>query len=333
MERGVYIRVGAHTRRADGEILEELRLLRSRCGYDEQLVPTCPVAELDIRILPKPLQSEKSLLSIEVLRRDPFSGNINPTRAGILMFHPQPERFIPEAMVIISRMRGDTGRDTIETHDVTGPLPVQLEASIGILEDWLGRNPKITNAKYKNTASLIPADVIREALCNALFHRQYSIAGAVKVAMYADRMEIFSPGHFAGPFVAESLGDGTSYIRNKALALVARRFGLMEKRGTGIKLIMDRMKSIGSIPRFIEGTNWFKVTLPFPQPGAERNVPPEEIILAMFETSPEVTTAMVCKRLSISKATAVGIIKRLIQGGKIKRIGNGPKTRYAVTGF
>jgi predicted HTH transcriptional regulator len=66
------------------------------------------------------------------------------------------------------------------------------------------------------------------SLANALFHRQYSISGATKVALYADRLEIFSPGHFAGPFIPESPGDGTGYIRNRVIAHLARRLRLIE---------------------------------------------------------------------------------------------------------
>jgi hypothetical protein len=75
---------------------------------------------------------------------------------------------------------------------------------------------------------------------------------------------VFSPGHFAGPFIPESLGDGTRYIRNRVVALVARRLELIEKRGTGIRMVIDRTTALGAPARFVEGSNWFKVVLPFP---------------------------------------------------------------------
>ena len=333
IEKGVYVRVGAHTRRAGGEMLEELRLLRSRCGYDEQPVPACTFKELDVSPLPLPLRSEKSLLSLDVIRYDPFSGALHPTRAGILMFHPDPERYVPEATIIASRMRGDTGRDTIETHEINGPLPDQLKNAVAFIEEWLGRNPGLKKERYKHTATIIPMDVVREVLRNALFNLQYRIAGAIKVAMYADRLEVFSPGHFAGPFIKESLGDGTSYIRNRVVALLARRLGLIEKRGTGIRLILDMMKAQGSLPEFIEGPNWFKVVLPFGRVEKPASFDPRGAIMDLFEKDVEITSAKVCKLMGVSKATAVGMLEKLIASGRIKRIGKGPRTRYVVTGY
>jgi ATP-dependent DNA helicase RecG len=333
IEKGVYIRVGAHTKRAEGEVLEELRLLRSRFGYDEQPVSVCGLKELDLSPLPQSLRNEKALLSLDIIRRDPFSGNVNPTRAGILMFHPEPRRYVPEAAVIISRMRGDTGRDTVETHELTESLPAQLSAALEYLGEWLGLNPEVRREKYTPAVLRIPPEVLREVLGNALFHRQYSIAGSTKVAMYADRVEVFSPGHFAGPFIPEALGDGTSYIRNRVVALVARRLGLIEKRGTGIRMVIDRTAALGAPARFVEGSNWFKVVLPFPVEALTPASDPGSKVMALFEIRTEINSSSVCRLLGVSKATAVGVLEKLIVAEKIRRIGNGPRTRYVATGY
>lgn len=333
MEKGVYIRVGAHTRRASGEVLEDLRLLRSRMGYDEQILSTCPINEMDFGRLSHSMKSEKSLLSLEVVRTDPFSGKSHATRGGILMFHSTPEKYVPEAFVICSRMRGNQGRDTIESHEITGSLPDQLELAIAQLETWLGVNPQLNGVRYANTQLALPREALREAVANALFHRQYSIPGPIKIALYADRLEIFSPGHFAGPFIPDSLGDGTSYIRNKVIALVARRLGLIEKRGTGIKLIFDSMKDRQLLPQFTEGAGWFKTILNLTAQVENLGQTPENQILALLESSAEISNSMVCKKLSVSKVTGALYLNNLIKKGRLKRIGKGPTTRYTVTGY
>ncbi len=334
IKKGVYIRVGAHTRRAAGETLEELRLLRSRIGYDEQSVPSCKSSTLDVSVLPASLQTQKGLISIEVLRVDNQSGALYPTRGGILMFHSQPHTFVPEAYVICSRMRGSKGRDTVESHEITGTLPRQLEHTVEILESWLGREPSLKGVRYTNRKTALPMEAVREALANALFHRQYSIPGAIKVALYADRFEVFSPGHFAGPFIPDTLGDGTSYIRNKVIAFSARRLSLMEKRGTGIKLILDSMRDSGLHAKFIEGAGWFKVILYLIATGDRNTIlNSEEAVLKLFESKTEITSADVCKTLDISKATAVAVINTLLNKRQILRIGKGPKTRYGISGY
>lgn len=334
IDKGVYIRVGAHTRRAAGETLEELRLMRSRTGYDEQPMPACNKNELDVSSLPGSMQTEKGLISLEVLKIDNRSGMLHPTRGGILMFHPEPHKYVPEAYIICSKMRGSKGRDTVESQEITGALPKQLEHTVEILESWLGREPALKGVKYANRKTALPMAAVREAIANALFHRQYSIPGAIKVALYAEKLEVFSPGHFAGPYIYEALGDGTSYIRNKVIAFTSRRLNLMEKRGTGIRLIIDSMKEMGLLAEFIEGAGWFKVILNLVATGnGSRVLEPEETVLKLFERNTEISSADLCAALSVSKATAVKVIDSMLHKGRIIRVGKGPKTRYRIAGY
>ncbi len=334
IEKGVYIRVGAHTRRAAGETLDEMRLLRMRMGYDEQPVPSCDRNELDVSSLPGSMQTGKGLISLDILKVDTTNGTLYPTRGGILMFHHEPHKYISEAYIICSRMRGSKGRDTIESHEITGALPRQLEHSAELLESWLGREPSLGGVRYTNRKALLPMSAVREALGNALFHRQYSIPGAIKVALYAERLEVFSPGHFAGPFIHDALGDGTSYIRNKVIAFAARRLSLMEKRGTGIRLILDSMRARNLRAEFIEGAGWFKVVLNLVPTGKSIGIgEPVDIVIKLFEKNNEITSSAVCSALGVSKATAVSVLEGLIKDGRILRIGRGPKTRYRISGY
>ncbi len=86
---------------------------------------------------------------------------------------------------------------------------------------------------------------MREAVMNALIHRKYTIPGATKIALYADRLEIFSPGGFPGLVSVSNLGDGTTYLRNHVVANIARKMKLVEKIGSGIRLIFDSCRDAG----------------------------------------------------------------------------------------
>ncbi|MBD3319932.1 MAG: hypothetical protein GF350_02435 [Chitinivibrionales bacterium] len=335
IDKGVYIRIGSHTRRASDEVLEELRLLRSRIGYDEQLMTSCSLDALDFSPLPASLRTQKGLLSLDLIRHDQFTQSLFPTRGAILMFHSRPHAVVNEAQLIVSKMRGTRGRDTVETHEITGPLPHQIDAALAYCEEWLGRNPVVKRARYQNTETVIPLTAVREAISNAVFHRQYSITGPIKVACFADRLEVFSPGHFAGPFIQDSIGDGTSYIRNKVIALSARRLKLIEKRGTGIRLIIDTLGELGLEPSFVEGPNWFKVIMPF-FPSRKARVAEsldEKAILELFEHQVVVKSSDVCSHLKISKATAVSLLDSLVKQQRIVRKGRGPATRYEIMGI
>jgi predicted HTH transcriptional regulator len=345
LNQGIFVRVGAHTRRAEGALLEELLLKQQRLEYDEAPVTRCPLAKLNLSLLPKGLRAEKMLFSLDILHRDQFSGEVAPTRGGVLMLHPHPEQFVPEAEVIISKMRGTEGRETVESHIIQGPIPHQAEACIELLSSWLGIEPRLRGAAYRPTQHKLPTAAIREVVLNALFHRQYSIAGAIKIALYRDRLEIFSPGHFAGPFIAESLGDGTSYIRNRVICTIARRLFLVEKRGTGIALIRSSMRDEGlREPEFIEGPNWFKVILSLEKEAAKEPTLTENVtyppdgtglkarILELIKRKKEVSSSDLSQELNVSKATVTSQLNILRSEGRVKRIGAGPMTRYQLGG-
>src|SRR5262249_50862983 len=118
-----------------------------------------------------------------------------PTIAGVLMFAEEPHTTIPEALIRCTRFRGKGGRDIIRTEEITGPIEQQSATVMKILEAWLATDYELQGAKLKGRL-LIPEDALREAVLNALMHRKYNIPGAIKIAIYDDRLEVFSPGCF-----------------------------------------------------------------------------------------------------------------------------------------
>ena len=78
-----------------------------------------------------------------------------------------------------------------------------------------------------------------------LLHQKYTIPGAMKIAIYDNRIEIFNPGCFPGLVDINSLGDGTTYLRNPTLVRLAYQVNLIEARGTGIRLIYESCKKAG----------------------------------------------------------------------------------------
>lgn len=139
---------------------------------------------------------------------------------------------------------------------------------------------------------------IREALLNALIHRRYSAVGPVKIALFDDRLEIFSPGNFPGPFNLNELGSGVSYHRNPTIASLTRRLGLVERRGLGFLHMLQSCR--------------------------ENNNPPPEII----EGSDFIKVILYKKALNVSAGTARDRIRQLLAMGIVVEEGKGRATRY-----
>ncbi len=171
---------------------------------------------------------------------------------------------------------------------------------------------------------------MREAIINALIHRKYSIPGATKIALYDDRLEIFNPGCFPGLVDINNLGDGTTYLRNPTIALIAHKMGLVEKLGSGIRLIFDSCKKIRlKKPIYSEEGDFVKITFCFQH---EKNVEKsdEDNILELAKIKNEITIGDIINQLSISRNTATRKINVLIKQNKIARIGKGPSTKFKV---
>lgn len=100
---------------------------------------------------------------------------------------------------------------------------------------------------------------------NALVHRNYQIPAPCKIAIYADRVEVFSPGNFPGPIQTNNLELGITYIRNPVLCHIFREAGYIEKLGSGfITLFSEYRRAQLPTPSVIEGNGFVKCILPRP---------------------------------------------------------------------
>ena len=105
---------------------------------------------------------------------------------------------------------------------------------------------------------------MREAIGNALVHRDYSIVGTdIMLAVYSDRLEIVSPGSLPNTITPESMKVGARYARNQILVNVMRDYGYVEARGMGVRnrIIPGMLAHNGTKPDFIEEAHRFTVRL------------------------------------------------------------------------
>lgn len=331
MPQGVYLRAGPNTRKASQEAIEELIRENKRIYFDEETIHADVeiLSKSFLRTVFKRVDAERLMAEKIVGRPSATTGKYYPTNAGVLMFCEKPHVYIPEAVVLCTRFLGVDGRDIVQTEEVQGHLEKQIEGSFQLVKSWLMRNYKLLGTKLKGKMQ-IPEVALREAIVNALIHRKYWIPGATKIALYDNRLEIFNPGNFPGLFDLNNLGDGTTYLRNPNLARIARRLGIIEKLGTGIRLMLESCAKAGvRKPEFIESADSVKVIFHFLP--AEKGFAVEEgKLMALFNMRNEVKVSDVEKYLSVSRNTATRKLNQLIKSGKILREGHGPGVRYLL---
>ncbi len=215
-------------------------------------------------------------------------GEMRPTAVALLLFGKNPQKFLPNSSVKLARFKG---------RDVTGLIldRAELYGTLDkIIEDtarFVGRNMKVggpIKGLYREDITEYPIVAVREAIANAVAHRDYGISGQkIALRIFDDRLEVESPGGLAGPVTLENLGQ-KRFSRNPLLTRVMYELRLVEEMGTGIKRMRRTMAELGSAPpTFMADADSFTAILParmmeeekLPQPESqpETNPPAFEI--------------------------------------------------------
>lgn len=251
---------GRCLQRSDKETIpvsvEQLRFERQEQisrEYDRQFVHEAELADLDInlitevgKIISPGISVEKVLQSLGIAE---FSRGIQLRRSALLLFAKDIYRWHPRSEVRIVRIKGNelkTGREynAISDESARGNITQLLS------EAWEKLRPHLVETKFSADALfkqriMYPEDACREALTNALAHRDYSIEGrSIEINIFDDRMEITSPGELLSNITISDLSKltGAHQSRNSFIARVLKEIGYMREMGEGIRRIFALMK-------------------------------------------------------------------------------------------
>lgn len=227
----------------------------------------------------------------------------------------------------------------IDRRELTGSLLEQLEEAYSYI-DLSNR----TKAEFAGLERIdrrnYPAEAIREALLNAIVHRDYSIRASTLISIFDDRIEIVSIGGLVRGISYDDIMLGVSVLRNEHLANVFYRLKLIEAYGTGILKIRESYSDSGKKPKIEVSDNAFKITLPnlnFISENEEKNetltqsVPQkdrQDTIIALFDSREVITRKDIEAALKVSQATAVLIIREMTASGKLIKESGGKYSRY-----
>ncbi len=273
--RGVYpTRTGGQNRPLTTPELRQLLLDRAESGYESRPVEDATLADLDrTRIsryldqlgLPPDEEMEEALLSRGCVTRRGADGLPTaaplPTVAGLLLFGVNPQRFVRSAEIICVRYAGATMSDEFVRQEIGGVLAEQARQAEAFVAANMRRGMRIRGMAREETTEYPPA-VVREAIVNAIAHRDYSIRGeGIRLLMFSDRLEVYSPGRLPGHVTVENIKD-ERYSRNEAIVAVLTDLGYIERLGYGIDRMIAAMQEAGlPAPAFEESAAGFRVTL------------------------------------------------------------------------
>ncbi|MCS6883549.1 MAG: ATP-binding protein [Oscillochloridaceae bacterium] len=184
-----------------------------------------------------------------------------PTNAGLLLFARQVEARYPQAEITLVRYRGRDMADAFEREDVRDTLVEALRRAERWLMEHMRKGSRMVGLERQDWTQF-PPGAVREALVNAVAHRDYSVRGeGIRVSLFSDRLEVYSPGRLPGHVTVENIVE-ERFSRNETLVQVLADHGLIERLGYGIDRMLRQMAEAGLPPPiFRETAAGFLVTL------------------------------------------------------------------------
>ena len=277
-------------------------------------------------------------------------------RAAILLFHPAPVGFFAGAFVKIGYFRTET--DLAYQDVVEGDLLTQVDRTVDLLRTKYSRAEVSYEGIYRMETPQVPVEALREAVLNAVAHRDYGDPAPIQIRVHDDRISVWNPGTLPADWTLEKLtGHHASMPHNPAIANAFFRAGMIEAWGRGIDAIIHACRAAGTaVPRWDLEPGGLRLDLVFSRQQKTREKAREktqstreetakgdtavpslagktsERILALAQKAPSITTGQMATEVGISRKGVEWQIRRLKRAGRLERLGPAKGGRWRVVG-
>lgn len=229
----------------------------------------------------------------------------------------------------------------LDRREFTGSLLSQLEDAFNFI-DLFNR----TRAEFRGLDRVdmrdYPPQAVREAMLNAIVHRDYSFSSPTLISLFDNRMEFVTVGGLVKGISFDDIMLGISVLRNRHLANVFYRLKLIEAYGTGILKINEYYRDQSDKPRIEVTDNAFKITLPNMNHMPAARAPKNEVqyspvkqknikaVLDMFENNDLITRKKVEETLNTSQSSAIVLLRDMVESGFLQKVGKGRGLSYRL---
>jgi len=321
-------------------------------SFDEEIAYEVELSTLDLspiyevfKKVGKPLNSEK-LQNLRLIKNE--HGKKYPTNALLILLG-----YYPHCMVKCAKFKGVTMELFLDKKEYSGSIFDILENSLNFILNHINLRAEIKGL-YRTDTYEIPIIALREALINALIHRDYINQGRdIKVGIYDDIVNIVSCGGYPNSISQADIENGRSDARNRVIANVFKELGLIEQWGSGIARIKSSCLEVGLKEPKIREMNDF-VDVEFYRPNSaelmpnkddtvgkpsdtvgkpsDNLMPQEEKIIQYLDNHERVVSKEVEKLLGIKESRTREFLKSMVDRGLIERVGAGRSTYYVIKG-
>lgn len=233
------------------------------------------------------------------------------TTAALLCFSKNPQAYFPYVIVKCGRFRDGI----VDEKEINGTLMEQVSGALEFLKNHIRVHHSIDEKGRRVEHWEVPLEALREAIVNAVVHRDYRVPSPIYVKVFDDRIEVINPGGLIPPLTPEKLKqEHPSIPRNPRIANIFFLYGYIERWGYGTnKMIKLCVENGLREPEFIDEDNFFRVVL-YRNSVNEMERLVLELVRAGFNTS-----SSLAKKLKINERTARKYLSRLVSRNLIRR--------------
>jgi ATP-dependent DNA helicase RecG len=271
----VLIRVGSENRPLGGDQVRQLAATKSSGDFETSVVSGATRDELQTEIIHEYIakREERGRLSLSrpveemLVEIGALIESGETTVTGVLLFGADPQFYLPQSGLVFVRFAGTESRGPeglpgySRREDIQGPLPRLIESAWKVIWEEM-RVSAVVKGLEREEKTEYPPFAVREALVNAVCHRDYRLKGRrIEVRMFDDRLEVISPGGLPGYITIDNIVD-EHFSRNPRIVAGLFQWGYIEELGLGIDRMIEDMVQAGHPPPEFRATPYsFTVVL------------------------------------------------------------------------
>ena len=329
---GFYTRVGPNSQKLDrNEIIEFFKsegkirfdeLINLKFNYNIHFDPKKLDRFLRMAGISNLLDIPTTLVNLGVAEKQ--EGKLLFNNTGILFFSKNLAEMYFHTAVTCALYKGKEKVEVLDRKDFNEDIISNIDDAMNFLKNHIPVRYEMTGMPRRKEVPEIPFDALREAIINAVAHRDYFEKGTnVMVEMFDDRIDITNFGGLPKGLKPEDFGK-KSVLRNPNIADLLHRIEYIEKMGTGIKKIRKLMREAGLKPPKFEFTTFFTATFPRPELSktTPKTTPKNNVsILELIKKNPSIKKENLALKLGITIDGVKYHIKKLKKQGVIKWVG------------
>jgi len=344
-----YKRVGRTNQKISSEEIRKMARETEKIYWDEQICKEAKLDDIDKKKITWYLKQRENARNIsrkikiptnKLLQNIKALKGARPTNAGILFFGKFPQKFFPNARLRLVRFKGTKiTHPTLDTIDCEGTI----WEMINMTEDFIRKNIRLLSERTeksfrRETKFEYPIKALREAIINALIHRDYLETADVRVFIFDNRFEVISPGTFPNGI---SPKNPMHKPVNKTLCQLIYDIGFIEKYGSGIYMMRELSKKWDNKKPYyklhpietkiifesqIKGSTFIEEDILEGLNERQKNA------LGYLEIKTNINRRLYCEINDVKKSVAHEELKSMIDKNLIKQIGKGRATFYILSG-